>query len=59
MWLDGIKRFASRLGRVHRKSRALAESVSSRAPCDTEFDTTWTAITGRTCSRRPSMPVTT
>ena len=30
MWLDGIKRFASRLGRVHRKSRALAESVSSR-----------------------------
>ncbi|HGL6720419.1 hypothetical protein NTJ56_04905 [Burkholderia contaminans] len=42
MWLDGIKRFASRLGRVRRKSRALAESASSReAPYDTEFDTTW------------------
>ena len=42
MWLDGIKRFASRLGRVRRKSRALVESASSReAPCDTEFDTTW------------------
>ncbi|AWV00950.1 hypothetical protein DM992_16620 [Burkholderia sp. JP2-270] len=40
MWLDGIKRFASRLGRVRRKSRALAESARE-APCDTEFDTTW------------------
>lgn len=42
MWLDGIKRFASRLGRVRRKSRALTESAASReAPYDTEFDTTW------------------
>jgi hypothetical protein len=42
MWLDGIKRFASRLGRARRKSRALAESAASReAPYDTEFDTTW------------------
>jgi len=39
MWLDGIKRFASRLARVRRKSRALAES--REAPCDTEFDPTW------------------
>lgn len=40
MWLDGIKRFASRLARVRRKSRALAET-SRTAPCDTEFDPTW------------------
>ncbi|AOI67065.1 hypothetical protein WS98_15860 [Burkholderia territorii] len=39
MWLDGIKRFASRLARVRRKSRALAESREK--PCDTEFDPTW------------------
>ncbi|RQS69805.1 hypothetical protein DID96_16470 [Burkholderia sp. Bp8963] len=40
MWLDGIKRFASRLGRVHRKSRALADAARE-TPCDAEFDTTW------------------
>ncbi|MBJ9620988.1 hypothetical protein [Burkholderia multivorans] len=40
MWLDGIKRFATRLARVRRKSRALAET-SRTAPCDTEFDPTW------------------
>ncbi|MDN7429571.1 hypothetical protein CFB89_04525 [Burkholderia sp. AU16741] len=40
MWLDAIKRFASRLGRVRRKSRALAESPRE-APYDTEFDMTW------------------
>ncbi|KVN37594.1 hypothetical protein WJ63_33500 [Burkholderia pyrrocinia] len=40
MWLDGIKRFASRLGRVRRKSRALAD-VARETPCDAEFDTTW------------------
>ncbi|AJY14636.1 hypothetical protein K6W16_04785 [Burkholderia dolosa] len=40
MWLDGIRHLASRLGRVRRKSRALAETARE-APCDTEFDTTW------------------
>ncbi|MGU7775289.1 hypothetical protein ACV229_34615 [Burkholderia sp. MR1-5-21] len=40
MWLDGIKRFASRLGRVRRKSRALADTARE-TPCDAEFDTTW------------------
>ncbi|PCE28546.1 hypothetical protein [Burkholderia ubonensis] len=40
MWLDEIKRFASRLGRVRRKSRALADPAREQ-PCDVEFDTTW------------------
>ncbi|KVG62777.1 hypothetical protein [Burkholderia pseudomultivorans] len=40
MWLDGIKRFASRLGRLRRKSRALADATRE-TPCDTEFDPTW------------------
>ncbi|AOI91540.1 hypothetical protein [Burkholderia pseudomultivorans] len=40
MWLDGIKRFASRLGRLRRKSRALA-NATRETPCDTEFDPTW------------------
>jgi hypothetical protein len=40
MWLDGIKRFASRLARARRKSRALAETARD-TPCDIEFDTTW------------------
>ncbi|KVU97279.1 hypothetical protein [Burkholderia ubonensis] len=40
MWLDGIKRFASRLGHVRRKSRALADPAREQ-PCEAEFDTTW------------------
>jgi len=40
MWLDGIRRLASRLGRGHRKSEAPRES-SGETSYDAGFDATW------------------